>query len=110
MLPPELEVTDVKAWLDDSTRPPPLLVDVRNPDEWNLVHLSNGLFIPLGELEDRHHELDAQKGTPIVVLCHHGVRSLYGAEYLRTLGHDATSMAGGIDAWSQQIDPTLERY
>lgn len=109
-LPHELSVTDVKTWLDDAARPSPILLDVRNHDEWNHVRLPKSLFIPLGELEDRHDELDAHKGTPIVVFCHHGVRSLYGAEYLRELGHDATSMQGGIDAWSKLIDPTLERY
>jgi rhodanese-related sulfurtransferase len=109
-LPTEISVTDLKAWLDDPSREPPFLLDVRNHDEWQWVRMAKATHIPLGELEDRHDELDHLKGQPIVVSCHHGVRSLYGAEYLRTRGHDATSLRGGIDAWSIQIDPTLERY
>ncbi|MDP1919056.1 MAG: rhodanese-like domain-containing protein [Myxococcales bacterium] len=109
-LPNEISVDELKAWLDDPNRPAPVLLDVRNDDEWQQVHMAKATLIPLGELEDRHDELDALKGQPVVVYCHHGVRSLYGAEYLRDLGHDATSLSGGIDAWSVHIDPTLERY
>lgn len=109
-LPFEISVSELKAWLDDPTRPAPVLLDVRNHDEWQWVRMTKATLIPLGELEDRHDELDAIKGQPVVVYCHHGVRSLYGAEYLRDLGHDATSLSGGIDAWSVKIDPTLERY
>ncbi|MBE2250261.1 MAG: rhodanese-like domain-containing protein [Myxococcus sp.] len=109
-LPKELTVIEVKAWLDDPTRPPPLMLDVRDHQEWSHVRLARAVHAPLGDLEDEHGELERFKGQPIVVYCHHGVRSLYGAEYLRTLGHDATSMRGGIDAWARQIDPTLARY
>lgn len=109
-LPEELSVDEVKAWRDDTSRPAPLLLDVRNPDEWALVQLPDSTLIPLGALEDRVAELEPHRERPIVVLCHHGVRSLYGAEYLRSLGFRATSMEGGIDAWAAQVDPSLPRY
>lgn len=109
-LPRELGVLELKAWLDDATRPPPVLLDVRNHDEWQWVRLAGATFIPLGELEERHDELLPLKERPIVVYCHHGVRSLYGSEYLRDLGYDTTSLRGGIDAWSVQIDASVARY
>ncbi|MDX2013460.1 MAG: rhodanese-like domain-containing protein [Myxococcaceae bacterium] len=109
-LPRELGVLELKAWLDDASRAPPVLLDVRNHDEWQWVRLAGATFIPLGELEERHDELLPLKERPIVVYCHHGVRSLYGSEYLRELGYDTTSLRGGIDAWSLHVDPAIARY
>lgn len=109
-LPREISVTELKTWLDDGARAAPVLLDVRNHDEWQWVRLAGAVFVPLGELEERHEELSEHKARPIVVYCHHGIRSLYGAEYLRDLGYDATSLRGGIDAWSLHVDPSLQRY
>jgi len=89
---------------------PPLLVDVRTPHEHDLAAITPCVLLPLHEIEERAGELDAHKGRPIVVYCHLGVRSLDGAAYLRSLGHDAVSLAGGIEAWSCEIDPKVPRY
>jgi rhodanese-related sulfurtransferase len=87
------------------------LLDVRQPWENKVAHLANSLLIPLNELPTRAAEVPTEAGTLLVVYCHHGVRSLSAAEYLRRLGHaDVCSLAGGIDAWSCAVDPTLPRY
>jgi rhodanese-related sulfurtransferase len=104
----EISATQLKSALD--SRAPPLLVDVRNPDEHAYAAIAGSTLIPLYEIEERAHELEGHKGRPIVVYCHLGVRSLEGAAYLQSLGHDACSLAGGIEAWSCEIDPKIRRY
>ncbi|NOJ78223.1 rhodanese-like domain-containing protein [Myxococcus xanthus] len=88
----------------------PALLDVRFPTENAWVALPDSLLIPLPELEERADELEALRGRPVVVYCHHGVRSLDGAAYLMSLGIDAVSLRGGIDLYSLQVDPSLPRY
>ena len=85
------------------------LLDVRLPEELEEAALSGALHIPLHELPARHGELPRDK--PIAVLCHHGVRSETAARFLDKAGFvDAMSIAGGIDAWSLEIDAALPRY
>jgi adenylyltransferase/sulfurtransferase len=87
------------------------LIDVRQPWENNLVRLPGSTLIPLGELPQRLQEVPAETSKPIVVYCHHGVRSLSAVHYLQQLGFLHTrSLAGGIDAWACEIDPTVPRY
>ena len=84
------------------------LLDVREPFEYEIANL-NGLLIPLGELPARFDELD--KKREIVVYCHHGNRSRYATEFLLNQGFPSVrNLAGGIDAWSTEIDPKLPRY
>jgi adenylyltransferase/sulfurtransferase len=88
---------------------PFVLLDVRRPDEVAIASLPNAVHIPIDEIEARRGELDESAET--VVFCHHGVRSLSVTVYLRNLGfRDVTSLAGGIDLWSQRIDPSVPRY
>jgi rhodanese-related sulfurtransferase len=88
----------------------PLLLDVREPWEYQTAHLPNSLLMPMGEIAARaHQELDPD--VPIVVLCHHGARSLNVTMWLRNQGFEhVQSLAGGIDGWSRTIDPTVPRY
>jgi rhodanese-related sulfurtransferase len=87
------------------------LLDVRQLWENQIARLTDSMLIPLNELPVRAAEVAAEPGTLLVVYCHHGVRSLSATEYLRRLGHvDVCSLAGGIDAWSLEVDPTLPRY
>src|ERR1700729_826144 len=85
---------------------PPLLLDVREPWEAETACISGATLIPMGEIPPRAHtELDPDQ--PIVVVCHHGARSLSVTMWLRNQGFDhAQSLAGGIDAWSRTIDTT----
>jgi rhodanese-related sulfurtransferase len=88
----------------------PLLLDVREPWEYQSAHLPESLLMPMGEVASRaHQELDPD--VPIVVLCHHGARSLSVTMWLRNQGFDhVQSLAGGIDGWSRSIDATVPRY
>lgn len=85
------------------------LLDVREPLEYELVHLEGSQLIPLGELPGRLAEIDPR--APVIVYCHHGRRSLEAARLLRAAGfHEALSLAGGIEAWACELDPALPRY
>jgi rhodanese-related sulfurtransferase len=83
-------------------------LDVRRDDEREICHLG-GVHIPLHELEARYQELPHDK-LPMIIYCHHGVRSLHAAQFLKFHGYDALSLRGGIDAWSIEIDPNVPRY
>lgn len=86
-----------------------VLIDVREPYEWEICHIDDALLIPLGDLPDRLGELDGHKD--LVTFCHTGVRSLRALEVLRAAGHPRVrSLQGGIHAWAEQVDPRLARY
>ena len=105
----QIRPAELKAMFD--TGEPVYLLDVRNPDEYAYCHLPNSHLIPLPELPHRLDEVDPPPGVPVVVYCHHGIRSLSGAAILEANGRPgAASLAGGIDAWSVLIDPTVPRY
>ena len=104
----EISVDDLARKLERGEEP--LLVDVRQPWEHELARLPGSLLLPLGELPSRTGEVQPGPGQLVVCYCHHGVRSLRAAEVLSGAGIPAVSLAGGIDAWSQQIDPSLPRY
>jgi rhodanese-related sulfurtransferase len=89
--------------------PAPVLLDVREDWEYAQAKLANSLHIPMGQIPARSVELD--KIQPTVVICHHGMRSQQVAEFLEKKGFTSVSnLAGGIDAWSEQIDPSVPRY
>ena len=86
-----------------------VLLDVREPFEWDIVHLEGARLIPLGQLPSRLRELDGH--ADIVTYCHHGMRSLQAVEILRAAGFSKVrSLAGGIDGWSAAVEPNLPRY
>jgi rhodanese-related sulfurtransferase len=90
---------------------PVYLIDVREPWEHAHCHLPGDVLIPLGELRERLPEIDPPPGSTVIVYCHHGIRSLSGAAILEMNDiPEAYSLAGGIEAWSQVIDPTVPRY
>ena len=85
------------------------IIDVREPWEREICVLPGSLEISFGELPERLHELP-DTGT-LVLFCHHGVRSLQAAAWLRRHGFDhAVSLSGGIDAWAAKLDPGMRRY
>ncbi len=87
------------------------LLDVREPNEHEFVSLPNSVHIPLRELPARIAELEPLRDRETVVYCHHGVRSAHAIGYLRQLGFERLhNLAGGIDRWSLEVDPTLPRY
>jgi adenylyltransferase/sulfurtransferase len=86
-----------------------VLVDVREPHEWEIAHIEGARLIPLSQLPDRLNELDGH--AEIVTQCHHGSRSLKALEILKGAGFGKVrSLAGGIDAWAEQVEPGMARY
>lgn len=90
---------------------PPRLLDVRELEEHELAALANSRLVPLGQLAFRADEIEDWKDEEIVVYCHHGVRSLHAIGQLRRLGFGKLrNLAGGIDRWSAEVDPSVPRY
>jgi adenylyltransferase/sulfurtransferase len=98
---------EVKAMLDrgeDFT-----FIDVREPHEYDIVHIPGAQLVPLSELQIHVDELDRSK--PVVAHCHHGGRSLKALKQLQAWGFtDLRNVVGGIDRWAQEVDPTMPRY
>ena len=107
---PEIDPATLAARLSGPPESRPVLLDVRFPEENAYVALPGSVLIPLPELDERAEELEAFRGRPVVVYCHHGVRSLDGAAYLLSRGLQAVSLRGGIDLYSRAVDPSLPRY
>lgn len=110
----ELSVHEVAALADVTPRA--LLLDVREPWEVALARLDVPGFdwrhVPMGQVPAWAETLDdAAREQPIAVYCHHGVRSLQVVAFLSRLGFDVVyNLAGGIDAWSEEIDPSVPKY
>ncbi len=86
-----------------------VVVDVREPHEWEIAHIEGARLIPLSELPERLSELDGH--AEIVTHCHHGARSMKALEILKGAGFGKVrSLAGGIDAWAERVEPGLARY
>lgn len=90
---------------------PPHLLDVRQPEEHAFVALPNSTLIPLAELAERLDEIEDWREREVVVYCHHGIRSAQAVAHLRAAGFtNAHNLAGGIDRWTDEVDPALPRY
>lgn len=85
-----------------------ILLDVREPFELAAARVEGALHIPMRELPARVQELPRDK--PILVMCHSGARSQRVADWLLPQGFDASNVAGGIDAWSDEVDPSVPKY
>jgi|SRR5579883_2031780 len=104
---PAITVQQLKKMRDD--KQPHVLVDVREPDEYEHCRIEGSKLIPLSELPKRVSELP--KSGEIIVHCHHGGRSARAVEFLLQQGlSGAKNLAGGIDAWSAQVDSSVPRY
>ena len=87
-----------------------ILVDCRESEEWSIAHLPGARLVPLSEFPGAATLL-IDSGLPCIVYCHHGMRSLRATRWLRAQGLVKTfSMAGGIDRWAEEIDPSTPRY
>ena len=88
-----------------------VLLDCREEQEYETARIDGARLIPMSEMQDRVAELNELQGQEIIVHCHHGMRSLQVTHWLRQQGFDRVfSMAGGIDRWSEVIDPDVARY
>lgn len=104
--PFDIEPADLVTRLRD--RDAPVLLDVRETWEWDLARIPPARLLPLGELETSLASLDTNR--EMVVYCHHGVRSRMAVSWLRMQGFRARNLAGGIDRWSREVDPSVPRY
>lgn len=87
----------------------PKVIDVRQDWEYQKCHIDGSHHIPMDQIEDNIDRLDPDE--PIVVVCHHGMRSFQVAQYLVQSGFsNIYNLAGGIDAWAREIDPAMEQY
>ena len=108
-LPLEIDVDAVRGLREEGGNF--LLLDCREPDEHALARIPGAVLVPMNEIPGRLELLEPHRAGRIVVHCHHGGRSLRVTRWLRAQGFPAVqSMAGGIDAWSLEIDPTTPRY
>ena len=104
---PELTALDLKQRLAQPN--PPVIIDVREPDEYEYAHIDGTQLKPLGDIEQWAAELD--RAAEYVFLCHSGSRSGQATSYLQTLGFKRVfNLRGGIDSWSRLVDPNIPRY
>jgi rhodanese-related sulfurtransferase len=99
----------LQQWLSDSGRKPPVLLDVREPWEYQTCRIEGSTLAPMNTIPARAQELDP--GTETVVICHHGARSFQVALFLERKGFsNLYNLQGGINAWADQVEPTMPRY
>src|SRR5206468_3619506 len=104
---PGISVHELKRKMD--AREEFALIDVREPFEAEIARIDGAKLIPLGEIAEREDEL--QREQPIVVHCHSGRRSAQAVQLLQQRGFaNVYNLEGGIDAWSDQIDPNVPKY
>lgn len=108
-LPIEVDVHTVKLLIDGDEEF--FLLDCREHHEYEFARIDGAQLIPMGEITQRVDELQEHVEKRIVVMCHHGGRSYRVTHWLRQNGFPHTqNMAGGIEAWSVEVDPDVPRY
>jgi len=105
----QITPVELKAWLDDGSRPQPLLLDVREPREFETCHIDGSRLMTMGTVPALIGDLP--RDEDIVVICHHGGRSFQVAMFLQQQGFSRLfNLNGGVDAWALQVDKTMARY
>ena len=105
----QIQPRQLADWLGAGAAPTPLVLDVREEWETRICRLADSVHIPMQELLSRLDEIEA--GRPVVCLCHHGMRSSQVAMFLERRGmSEVYNLAGGIDAWARQVDPSCAIY
>lgn len=100
---------ELAAWLADASRARPVLLDVREPWEFQTCHIEGSLAMPMNTIPAHLQELE--EDVPIVCICHHGARSMSVAAFLERNGFtDVTNLAGGVHAWALQVDGAMPTY
>ena len=110
MLDYEITPSQLEAIVSGPEREHVVLLDVREPQEYVVARIEGSVLMPMGDVPGRaNQELDPD--SHIITICHHGVRSMNVAVWLRNHGFEKTqSLRGGIDAWATLVDPTVARY
>lgn len=100
---------ELAAWLADERREKPVLLDVREPWEYEKARIEGATLMPMRELPSRIGQIDEDK--EVVAICHHGGRSMQVAMFLEKQGFKRVhNLVGGIDAWSRTVDPAVPLY
>lgn len=110
MLDYEITPSQLAEILSSADRKDLVLLDVREPGEYAIARIEGSTLMPMGDVPSRaNQELDPD--AHIITICHHGVRSMNVAVWLRNQGFEQTqSLRGGIDAWATSIEPSMARY
>jgi rhodanese-related sulfurtransferase len=104
-----ITVGELAAWLADERREKPVLLDVREPWEFEKARIDGATLIPMREVPSRIGQIDEDK--QVVAICHHGGRSMQVAMFLEKQGFKRVhNLVGGIDAWSRTVDPAVPLY
>jgi len=110
----EIDIATAKHWLEqskDDQGQGVFFLDCREPNEFEIAQIHGTHLAPMSQWPPSQDVFDTMKGKRVVVLCHHGGRSLRVTNWLRANGYPtAVSMAGGIDGWSLEVDPSIARY
>lgn len=105
----QISPVELAHWLRDTQRPAPLLLDVREPWEFELCHIEGSQAMPMGSVPARLAELDPER--EVVVICHHGGRSAQVGMFLERQGFGKViNLAGGVSEWAGRVDPTMAQY
>lgn len=105
----EIGPVELAAWLADEARGKPVLLDVREPREYEVCHIEGSQLIPMATVPARLGEIDRE--AEIVVICHHGARSARVGMFLEAQGYSRViNLAGGVAEWAAQVDPAMPRY
>lgn len=104
-----MTVTELAQRLADSSQTKPLLLDVREPWEYETCHIPGAILMSMQTVPARMQELDDEQ--EIVCICHHGARSMQVAQFLERHGFtQLINLTGGVHAWAQQVDPGMPTY
>ena len=104
----QISAPQLAAWLADASREKPLLLDVREPWEFERARIAGAQLVPMREVPSRLAEID--EAREIVAICHHGGRSMQVALFLEKAGYTVHNLTGGVDAWSRSVDATVPLY
>lgn len=105
----QISSNELAAWLSDARREKPVLLDVREPWEWETARIEGARHIPMREVPARVGEIDRDR--EVVAICHHGGRSQQVAMFLEKNGFAKVhNLQGGVDAWSRTVDPAVPLY
>lgn len=100
---------ELAAWLADASRARPVLLDVREPWEFQTCHIAGSMHMPMNTVPARMQELEEE--APVVCICHHGARSMQVAAFLERQGFSRViNLTGGVHAWAQQVDSKMPTY
>lgn len=104
----QINPQQLKKFLEATTNPP-VILDVREPWEFQTCHIDGSVHVPMGQIPNVYTKFDPNK--QVVVICHHGMRSLQVAQFLERAGfQNVVNLVGGIDAWAREVDPNMPTY